>query len=168
MNLVKSQIPLNSYGNTVILFSFVEQQSEFAFFGALTSVGALFYLYESLRVKEMEKQKKTEFEEACKAYLFPLSITDLRVYGRYLGLPAPTKLKKAELICEIIQVLCGEKTAVRTNKGAHIGRRKGEGKQGRKRRKERKCYAVAALHHHREFDERAKATFATTFKQFVI
>ena len=68
----------------------------------------------------MEKQKKKEFEEACEAYLFPLSIIDLRAYGRYLGLPAPTKLKKEELICEIIQVLCGEKTVARTNKGAPI------------------------------------------------
>ena len=68
----------------------------------------------------MEKQKKKEFEEACKAYLFPLSIIDLRAYGRYLGLPAPTKLTKAKLIYEIIQVLCGEKTVARTNKGAPI------------------------------------------------
>ena len=44
LNLVKTQIPLNGYGiDTLILFKFVWRQLEFAFFGALTSVGALFY-----------------------------------------------------------------------------------------------------------------------------
>ena len=31
--------------DTLILFKFVWRQSEFAFFGALTTVGALFYLW---------------------------------------------------------------------------------------------------------------------------
>ena len=45
-NLVKMQIPRSSYGrDTLILFQFVQRQSEFAFFGALTSVGALFLFY---------------------------------------------------------------------------------------------------------------------------
>ena len=68
----------------------------------------------------MEERKKTEFEEACKAYLFPFSIIDLRVYGRYLGVTAPTKLRKTELIHQIVQVLCDGKTVSRTKKGAPI------------------------------------------------
>ena len=41
-NLVKAQAPLNDYGIALILFGFVEQQSGFAFFGAVTSVAASF------------------------------------------------------------------------------------------------------------------------------
>ena len=42
--MVKAQISLNGYDrNVLILFKFVWRQSRFAFFGALTSVGALFY-----------------------------------------------------------------------------------------------------------------------------
>ena len=38
------QIPLNGYGrDALILFKFVWRQSGFAFFGAITSVVALFY-----------------------------------------------------------------------------------------------------------------------------
>ena len=45
--MVKAQIPLNGYGrDALILFKFVWRQSGFAFFGALTSVGALFYFKE--------------------------------------------------------------------------------------------------------------------------
>jgi hypothetical protein len=40
--LVKTQAPHNDYGNTLILFPIVYQQSTFAFFVALTSVGAPF------------------------------------------------------------------------------------------------------------------------------
>jgi hypothetical protein len=36
------QAPLNGYGFALILFGFVERQSEFAFFGAVTSVAASF------------------------------------------------------------------------------------------------------------------------------
>ena len=42
--LVKTQVPLKRFDedSVPILFKFVWRQSEFAFFGALTSVGALF------------------------------------------------------------------------------------------------------------------------------
>ncbi len=53
--MVKAQIPLKGYGrDALILFKFVWRQSGFAFFGALTSVGALFYF---LGGKSMKKNK---------------------------------------------------------------------------------------------------------------
>ncbi len=52
--MVKAQIPLNGYGrDALILFEFVWRQSEFAFFGALTSVGALLYFMEEFYMKRM-------------------------------------------------------------------------------------------------------------------
>ena len=45
--LVKTQVPLKRFDedSVPILFKFVWRQSEFAFFGALTSVGALFIFW---------------------------------------------------------------------------------------------------------------------------
>ena len=68
----------------------------------------------------MENHKKAEFKDACARYLFSLSIADLRVYGRQLGLPAPTKLKKTQLVEDIVAVLCEEKVVERTKRGAPI------------------------------------------------
>ncbi len=68
----------------------------------------------------MESKQKDDFKKLCVEYLHQWGIMDLRSYGRSLGLPAPTKLKKAELIEEIIEVLCEERGAVRTKRGAPI------------------------------------------------
>ena len=51
---------------------------------------------------------KKLFKGKCEQYLFRQSIMDLRAYGRYLNLLAPTALKKEALIKEIIQAICGE------------------------------------------------------------
>ena len=51
-NLVKAQAPLGSYGrNTLILFSFVEQQSGFAFFGAC-DFGCAHFLFWRKKMKK--------------------------------------------------------------------------------------------------------------------
>lgn len=60
------------------------------------------------------------FKKECERYLKGLSLTDLRCYGRYLNLPAPTNLKKANLIDEIIAVLGGEYCPKRNKRGAPI------------------------------------------------
>ena len=52
------------------LFRFVWRQLEFAFFGALTSVGALFVLYLSFGGKENEK---TSCTNPCYTYAFAFS-----------------------------------------------------------------------------------------------
>ena len=44
MVLAKTQIPLDECMNSIFLLRFVSQQSEFVFFGALTSVGAPFFI----------------------------------------------------------------------------------------------------------------------------
>lgn len=69
---------------------------------------------------DCEKEKKEVFKELCSHYLGGLSLIDLRNYGRFLNLPAPTNRKKAELVCEIISVLCGEQQPVRSKRGAPI------------------------------------------------
>ena len=63
---------------------------------------------------------KKLFKEKCEQYLFRQSIMDLRAYGRYLNLLAPTTLKKEALIKEIIQVICGEIVPQRSKRGAPI------------------------------------------------
>lgn len=69
---------------------------------------------------ESIEKKKEDFKKLCSEYLSQLSIVDLRNYGRFLKLPAPTYLKKSALICEILDVLCEEKTPERNKRGAPI------------------------------------------------
>ena len=47
-------------------------------------------------------------------------MTDLRCYGRFLNLPAPTNCKKAKLIDEIVAVLSKEHQPIRNKRGAPI------------------------------------------------
>lgn len=68
----------------------------------------------------MDRDETKHFKEQCALYLTQLSLTDLRTYGRFLNLTAPTRLKKSILIDEIISVLCGEKSPTRTKRGAPI------------------------------------------------
>lgn len=68
----------------------------------------------------MGSKRKADFERACIEYLKTLSLNDLRAYGRFLGLPTPTKPKKLELIKEIVEALNGEKEYARTKRGAPI------------------------------------------------
>ncbi|MBE5744938.1 MAG: hypothetical protein E7355_02245 [Clostridiales bacterium] len=66
------------------------------------------------------KEKQQRFRELCGEYLAGLSISSLRSYGRELGISAPTAMRKADLVREIICVLVGEKTPRRTKRGAPI------------------------------------------------
>ena len=69
---------------------------------------------------ESVEKKKEDFKKLCSQYFSQLSIVDLRNYGRFLKLPAPTCLKKSALICEILDVLCEEKSPERNKRGAPI------------------------------------------------
>lgn len=69
---------------------------------------------------DTKEDKRTKFQELCAQYLNQQGLAELRAYGRFLHLPKPTRLKKAELIKEIVGVLCGEQTPKRTNRGAPI------------------------------------------------
>ncbi len=60
------------------------------------------------------------FKLACTNYFSTLNLGLLRSYGRSLNLRNPTTLKKADLIEELIKVLCGEINPIRNNKGAPI------------------------------------------------
>lgn len=71
-------------------------------------------------MREMDEQKKERFQLLCKQYLLQYGIDDLRAYGRSLCLAYPTKLKKSQLIDEIVSVLCREKQAVRGTRGAPV------------------------------------------------
>lgn len=62
----------------------------------------------------------SDFKRLCAKYLEVKNINILRRYGRYLSLKAPTKSKKAELIQEIMGVLCGEIVQYRTKRGAPV------------------------------------------------
>ena len=64
--------------------------------------------------------KKKRFQELCGQYLMGLSINSLRCYGRKLGISAPTKMKKIELVQEIVSVLGDDKKLTRTKRGAPI------------------------------------------------
>ena len=68
----------------------------------------------------MFTKDKSLFRKVCADYLNVLSLTDLRAYGRYLQITRPTKARKAELINEIISVLCGEKKPERNKRGAPV------------------------------------------------
>lgn len=65
-------------------------------------------------------ENKSLFKKVCADYLNALSLGDLRVYGRYLQITRPTKTCKAELINEIISVLCGEIKPMRNKRGAPV------------------------------------------------
>ena len=69
---------------------------------------------------DTKEDKRKNFQKLCTQYLNQQGLVELRAYGRFLYLPKPTKLKKAELIKEIVSVLCGEQTPKRTNRGAPI------------------------------------------------
>ena len=60
------------------------------------------------------------FKLACKNYLQTVNIATLRSYGRALGLGKPTVLRKAELIDQILLVLCGEIAPERKKLGAPV------------------------------------------------
>ncbi len=58
-------------------------------------------------MKNQSEQRFADFRHACTAYLRKIGLADLRVYGRALGLPTPTKSLKPDLIADIINVHCG-------------------------------------------------------------
>lgn len=68
----------------------------------------------------MEEMNVAKFKLACKEELKQWGITALRTYGRNIGMRCPTKLKKEELIKQIIGVLCGEIVQVQTKQGAPV------------------------------------------------
>ena len=68
----------------------------------------------------MEETNVAEFKLACREELKKWGITALRTYGRNIGMRCPTKLKKEELIKQIIGVLCGEIVQVQTKQGAPV------------------------------------------------
>ncbi len=67
-----------------------------------------------------EISKKKEFKAECDLILKKYAITDLRCYGRFIGLRNPTAIKKQELIDEITSVIVGEKPCQRNKRGAPI------------------------------------------------
>ncbi len=66
------------------------------------------------------KKDEKSFQQLCMEYLSTCGLDDLRCYGRTLNLPYPTRLKKQELITEIIRSLNGEQLTQRNNRGAPI------------------------------------------------
>ena len=60
------------------------------------------------------------FKKVAGDYFNQLGISALRSYGRHLELRDPTTKKKADLIAEILGVLCGEMSTKRNNRGAPI------------------------------------------------
>lgn len=72
------------------------------------------------RRRFMEKNVEL-FKLACEEYLVTEGVSALRAYGRAIELKEPTKMKKQELVKEIVGVLCGEiVTTQRTNRGAPV------------------------------------------------
>lgn len=70
----------------------------------------------------MEKIKENinAFKNSCADCLLKAGLNDLRGYGRSIGMRAATKLKKADLIKEIVGVLCGEIVPSPTKRGAPV------------------------------------------------
>ena len=67
------------------------------------------------------KDKNNEFRYACKDYLQTLSLGDLRIYGRDIGVAQPTTKKKGELIELIVAILTGENSPIgKSNRGAPV------------------------------------------------
>ena len=68
----------------------------------------------------MEGKNLLAFRVSCENYLSELSLNALRSYGIFLRLKAPTAMKKAELVKEIVAVLCGELVPKRSALGAPV------------------------------------------------
>lgn len=70
----------------------------------------------------MEKMKEdiNAFKNTCADCLLKAGLNDLRGYGRLIGMRAATKLKKTDLIKEIIGVICGEIAPNPTKRGAPV------------------------------------------------
>lgn len=60
------------------------------------------------------------FKLACTKYFNTLGLDALRAYARTLQIEKPTMMRKADLIEEIIKVLCGEITPYRAGRGAPV------------------------------------------------
>ena len=61
---------------------------------------------------------KELFKSACVKCFGKVSLHELRVYGRSIGMRAATKLAKDDLIKEIAGILCGEISPCPTTRGA--------------------------------------------------
>lgn len=68
----------------------------------------------------MEEKDVLTFKRDCREYLSTLGHSDLRVYGRSIGVYNPTKVLKDELIERIIAVFCGEIEPTSTTRGAPV------------------------------------------------
>ena len=64
--------------------------------------------------------KVEQFKEICRYYFSTLPLASVQAYGRDLGLCRPTGMKKADLIEEILKVLCGGEVEPRNARGAPI------------------------------------------------
>ena len=86
---------------------FVWRQSGFAFFGALTSVGALFYYGVNMKYD--------------REYLNLTNVHALRNIAREIGVRAPCSLKKQVLVDEIMLIESGKKEPhKKSNKGRPV------------------------------------------------
>lgn len=69
----------------------------------------------------MNGEELAKFKSSCKDYLASLGITDLRAYGRDVGVERPTTKKKEELVEEITAILAGELSSIdRSTRGAPV------------------------------------------------
>lgn len=68
----------------------------------------------------MQETNVLEFKYACTGVLNGWGMNALRAYGRFIGVRSPTKLKKSELIEQLIGVLCGEIVQKKTKRGAPV------------------------------------------------
>ena len=97
--MVKAQAPLNDYGEIYLdLFSFVRRQSEFAVFGAITSVVALFLF--SIQGGVMFKNLRLKIKHYFRIVSDPIAIPDQEACVK-----AHTWLKRAMIICGICSIL---------------------------------------------------------------
>ncbi len=70
--------------------------------------------------KTTDKYTK-EFKLECRSYLFSLGISDLRAYGREIGVARPTTKNKEDLIEDIVCILSGELDPITiSNQGAPV------------------------------------------------
>ena len=72
--------------------------------------------------KKFDEQTIGAFKAECASVLQACSIETLRVYGRYLQHPMPTKLKKEPLIQDIISILLGEEISGEKQAGERSAR----------------------------------------------
>ena len=70
-------------------------------------------------VKGMD-EKELRFRLECRNYFHTVDLGTLRCYGRLLKLQSPTAKKKADLIEDILDVLCGKSTPYRNKRGAPV------------------------------------------------